>query len=78
MRVISTTDISRPGNDCYIYETITLVEQFGIYVIIGIKKITGWAEREEVLVLYDTTVEKKAFKAYQDYGGVLDDGIPTY
>ena len=72
MRVISTTDISREGNDCYIYESISLVEQFGIYAIINISKVTGWAEREEVFVIYRGTDERKAIKVYKSYGGKLD------
>jgi hypothetical protein len=45
MRVISTTDISRAGNDCYIYESVSLVEQFDIYSVINFLNVTGWAER---------------------------------
>ena len=72
MRVISSTDLSREGNDCYIHEEISLVEQFGIYAIICCNKIDGWAEREEVLVVFRSTEKKKAIRAYKGYGGKLD------
>lgn len=69
MKIISTTDISRVGNDCYIYESVTLTEQFGIYAVINFVKVTGWAEREEVQVLCTTSDGKKAKKVYKEYGG---------
>ena len=72
MRVISTTDISREGNDCYIYETVSLIEQFDMYAVINFYKVVGWAEREEVNVLKHTTDFAEAKKAYQFYGGRLD------
>ena len=67
MNIISTVDISRPGNDCYIYETVSLVEQFGIYAIITCLKVTGWAEREEISVTHTTTDLKTARKLFKDY-----------
>jgi hypothetical protein len=75
MRVISTTDISREGNDCYIYESVTLVEQFGIYSVISIQKVTGWAEREEVCVLCTTASGKAAKKVYKEHGGRFDAAV---
>ena len=38
MKIISTTDLSREGNDCYIYESVSLVEAFGMYTVIVAKK----------------------------------------
>lgn len=71
MRVISTTDTSRDGNDCYIYRSVSLVEQFGIYSVIGIQKITGWAEREDVSVLGYFTDLDTAKYVYRLHEGVL-------
>ena len=76
MRVISTTDISRPGNDCYIYESVSLVEQFGIYSVINILKVTGWAEREETLVLCATKDVDEAKKVYKNVGGEYQEYDP--
>lgn len=70
MKVISTTDLSREGNDCYIYESVSLVEQFGIYSIINFLNVTGWAEREEVHVLGTTRDIKEAKKVYKHHNGV--------
>lgn len=75
MKTISTTDISRVGNDCYIYESVTLTEQFGIYAVINFVKVTGWAEREEVLVLCTTTDRKEAKKVYKKHGGRFDAAV---
>ena len=72
MKVISTTDLSRYGNDCYIYESISLTEQFGLYAIINFCKVTGWAEREEVSMMKHTTDINEAKKYYQFYGGILE------
>lgn len=76
MRVISTTDLSREGNDCYIYESVSLVEQFGIYAVIGIQHITGWAEREDVSILCTTRDIEAAKKAYRYYDGVHEEYDP--
>lgn len=76
MRVISTTDISREGNDCYIYESVSLVEQFDIYSVINILRVTGWAEREETLVLCTTRDIDNAKKVYKEAGGEYQEYDP--
>ena len=73
MRVISTTDISREGNDCYVYESVSLVEQFGLYAIINMYKVIGWSERKEVNVLKHTTDFDEAKKHYLFHGGVYEE-----
>lgn len=73
MSIISTTDKSTYGNDCYIYETVSLVEQFGMYAIIICQKVTGWAEREDISVNGVTTDYYKAVDMYKYYGGILED-----
>jgi hypothetical protein len=73
MRIISTTDISREGNDCYIYESVSLVEQFGIYAIIICQRVTGWAKREGMHVLDSATDWTKAKEVYKKYGGVYEE-----
>ena len=67
MNIIKTKDTSRPGNDCYINETVSLVEQFGIYAIIFCQKVTGRAEREDIYVVQTTTDRKIAEKMFNDY-----------
>lgn len=73
MNIISTTDTSCYGNDCYINETVSLVEQFGVYAIIVCQKITGWSEKEDIFVKQVTTDYNIAVKMYNDYGGILKD-----
>lgn len=67
MTVLSTTSLSRPGNDCYIYESVSLVEQFGLYAVIRFYKVTGWSEREKVTVLLVTRVHAEAGNKYKEY-----------
>lgn len=74
MKVISTTDLSRAGNDCYIYESVSLVEVFGVYTVIVAEKTTGWFEREEITTgskfVYDLDDAKQMYK---EYGGILEE-----
>ena len=65
MRIISTTDISREGNDCYIYESVSLVEQFDLYTVLNFISITGWAKREDAHVLCVTRDLREAKKVYK-------------
>ena len=48
MKILYTTDLSRVGNDCYIYETVSLVEVLGMYAVITAQKVTGWADHKEI------------------------------
>jgi hypothetical protein len=77
MKVISTTDISREGNDCYIYESVSLVEQFDIFSVINFLNVTGWAKREEVRVLCTTRDINKAKKVYKSVGGKYQEYDPS-
>lgn len=67
MKVISTTDVSRIGNDCYIEESYSLVEQFGLYAVIKFYKVSGWSDREEVTILITTSDKAEAGKEYKKY-----------
>lgn len=73
MKIISTTDISKRGNNCYINETVSLVEQFGIYAIIVCQKITGCVDQEDIFTKQVTTDYDTAVKMYKDYEGVLEE-----
>jgi hypothetical protein len=67
MKVISTTQLSRPGNDVYIDEEVLLVEQFGLYAVLRFYKVSGWSDREEVSVLIATSDKTEAGKKYKEY-----------
>ena len=73
MRVISTTDLSREGNDCYINEEVSLVEQFDLYSVISFYKVYGWSEHEEVCILKYTTNFEEAKNAYVCHGGKYEE-----
>lgn len=69
MKVLYTTDLSRPGNDVYIHEAVSLIKQFELYAVIKVWKVTGWSEREEVSVLYTSNSRSSAIERFQSYGG---------
>ncbi len=69
MKVISTTDLSRSGNDCYIYESVSLVEQFELFSVIRYWRVVGWSDREEVSILYTSLSRSTATEKYKSYGG---------
>lgn len=67
MNIISTTNLSRYGNDCYIEESVSLVEQFDLYAVIRFYRVSGWSEQEEVEVLITTKSHAEAGKKYKEY-----------
>ena len=67
MEVLSTTKVSRYGNDCYIEESYSLVEQFDLYAIIRFYKVSGWSDREEVEVIFTSSNKAEAGKKYKEY-----------
>ena len=72
MKIISTTDLSRGGNDCYIYESVSLVEEFEMYAVIICKRVVGWSEREDIYCQGEPTTDiEEAKQKYREYGGKL-------
>jgi hypothetical protein len=69
MEVIYTTDLSRPGNDVYIYESISLLKQFELYIVLRVWKTVGWSEREEATILYTSNSRSSAIERFQSYAG---------
>jgi hypothetical protein len=67
MKVISSTNLSRYGNDCYIEESVSLVEQFDLYAVIRFYKVSGWSRQEEVSILISTSDKAEAGKKYKEY-----------
>jgi hypothetical protein len=67
MEIISTVNVSRPGNDVYIEESYSLVKQFGIYAVIKFYRVSGWADQAEVSVIISTSNESEARKKYKEY-----------
>ena len=71
MKIISTTDLSRDGTDCFIHESISLVEQFEMYFIIKCWKVVGWSSAEEVEIVFTSDNLGKVTEKYYDLGGKL-------
>lgn len=70
MKVIATTDLSKEGNDCYIYKSVSLVKEFDMYAIIETTKIVGWSERQEMICHSEITEDfKRAKVLYKKAGG---------
>ena len=67
MEIISTTDVSRPGNDVYLKESYSLVECLGLYAVIRFYKVSGWYDREEVEVVFSSSSKAEAGKIYKNY-----------
>jgi hypothetical protein len=73
MNIIKTKDTSRHGNDCYIYETVSLVEQFGVFAVIVCEKIVGWSEDEDIRVEHTTNNSGAALRYFNDFVALRED-----
>ena len=71
MKVISTTDLSHEGNDCYIYEIVSLIKSGDLYVVLGIKQTIGWYENNEVYTEGITDDFERAKFLYRFAGGLI-------
>ena len=75
MKIISTTDLSRAGNDCYIYESVSLIEAFGMYTVITADKTVGWFNRQDIYCQSTITSDFEQAKfMYKKAGGILEEG----
>lgn len=73
MKIISTTDLSHEGNDCYIYKSVSLVEEFGMYTVITCQRVVGWSKSEDIYFWGDPTTDiDEAKHRYWEYGGNLN------
>ena len=72
MKIISTTDLSREGNDCYIYESVSLIEAFGMYKVITAEKTVGWFDNKQIYTSSNLTCDFDEAKfMYKKAGGIL-------
>jgi hypothetical protein len=78
MKIISTTDISREGNDCYIRETVTLIEELGLYAVMRAKKImASYSDFRDIYFCSDITTDiDLAKRYYREAGGQMSDKKP--
>ena len=74
MRIISTTDLSRQGNDCYIHSSISLMESCNLYFVILVEKVSGYPYHEDVIIIDEAKSDKdKAIYIYKQNGGKLNE-----
>ena len=66
MEVLSSTNVSRPGNDVYIEESYSLVKQFGVYAVIRFYRVSGWSAQQDVSVIIATTNDAEARTKYKE------------
>ena len=71
MKIIETTNLSREGNDHYIYESVTLIEEFGMYSVITCRKDVGWSGFQRIGASKPTTNLNLAKRIYNDMKGGL-------
>ena len=74
MKTIVTTDLSREGNDCYIYESVSIIEEFGSYAVLVCTKLVGTAFSEgpaEYKTKLCSVNYEEACEAYKNIGGIL-------
>ena len=72
MKIISTTDLSREGNDCYIYESVSLIEEFGMYAVVDCTKTTEMGIYTNLCIEHDSFTDiEDAKQRYWEYGGKL-------
>ena len=74
MKVLHTTDLSREGNDCYLYESVNLIEDFGMYTIIVSRKVVGWFNSKDFIMESAITCDlDEAIDRYKRAGGVINE-----
>ena len=72
MNILARTDLSRAGNDCWINEAIILCEEFNLYFVLKIMKVSGWSDYQDVSLLCEPTDNKsEAVSVYKKHGGKL-------
>ena len=77
MRIISTTDLDREGNDCYIFSSITLMEDRELYFVVLVERVAGYPYHKEVTLVGEPTPERLIAEFnYKGAGGVFKENEP--
>lgn len=71
MKIISTTDLSREGSDCFIHESVSLAEQFDMYFVVRCQKVIGGQSGETVEVVTSSRDCGEVMEKYYDLGGKI-------
>lgn len=76
MKVLGYLDKSRYGNDCYINESYSLCECFGIYFILKVYKVSGWSDIEEIYTVTDPSdTINTVMKKWEELGGMSIEAV---
>ena len=67
MNIISSTTVSREGSACYIEESYSMVEQFGVYAIIRFYRVSGLGNSGEVTVIMASSDQAEVRAKYKEY-----------
>lgn len=71
MRIISTTENRRYGSDFLVYETISLIEDNGLYNILYTQRINGSIESDSMLIGNHPTEDfHEVLESYKFAGGL--------
>lgn len=71
MKVLGYLDKSSYGNDCYINESYSLCECFGIYFILKVWKVSGWCDDEQIYTVTDPSDNINiVMKKWKELGGM--------
>ena len=74
MRVISTTDLSHEVNGTYVYRSVSLFEEFGMYNILTVEKTIGYVNDRKMYLKSNITCDLDEAKfMYKQVGGILED-----
>lgn len=77
MRIMSTTDLDREGNDCYIFSSITLMEDRELYFVVLVERVAGYPYHKKVTLIGEPTPERLVAEFnYKDAGGVFKENEP--
>ena len=74
MQILYYTDLSREGNDCYIYNSIALIKEFDVYYILyTFRAVGGWSLNNQTVKVSDVFEDlNKAKKEYVRKGGKIE------
>ena len=77
MKIISSTNLDREGNDCYILSSITLMEDRELYFVVLVERVAGYPHHKEVTIVGEPTPERLVAEFnYKSAGGVFKENEP--
>lgn len=71
MRILDSTEKEREGNDCWIFESVSLFETQGLYVVLTTQHVVGWSPYEKSQT-FTTRDYYEAIAMYKEHGGKIN------